>query len=178
MSELLPPDPDLPARPARLARTPAVSAKVQRPPGDRPDWKPGFLRRLERWGAIGKAARGVGVSRAAVYKCRKDHPEFAAAMDEALELFREAIDLLVLKRGREGSDRCLLAKARAELPGKYGKQDPRPATAIQPITVVEIVLDEPTSREPLPGTVASDRPAEAPALPPKPQAVSEVVIED
>jgi hypothetical protein len=109
-----------------------------RPPQGAPDWKPRFLRYLRLWNGPVLAARKAGVHPATAYKARESDPDFRAAWDEALELRKEWLDLQVLKRGLAGSDRCLLAKARAELPEKYGKKDPKPTTKVQPIKVIEI----------------------------------------
>jgi hypothetical protein len=120
-----------------------------RPPKGTPDWRPRFLRYLRRWNGPVRAARKAGVNPATAYKARESDPAFRAAWEEALELRKEWLDLQVLKRGLAGSDRCLLAHARAHMPERYGKRDPRPDRAPKPITTIEIVLPGPARPEPM-----------------------------
>src|SRR5262245_60689883 len=116
---------DGPPAPAKANPTPGRRGGKRRgrPPRGTPDWKPRFLRSLRLWNGPVRAARKAGVNPATAYKARESDPDFRDAWDEALELRREWLDLQVLKRGLAGSDRCLLAHARAHIPERYGTKD-------------------------------------------------------
>src|SRR5262245_25465527 len=139
------------------------------------DWKPRFLRLLRSWNGPVLAARKAGVHPATAYRARDADPAFRDAWEEALERRREWLDLQVLKRGLAGSDRCLLAHARAHIPELYGKKDPPPSTAPKPISVIKILLPAPAPKpapEPLPAgfrELPADDPGSA-ALEPGPAA--------
>jgi len=134
-----------------------------RPPTGTPDWKPRFLRFLRLWNGPVRAARKAGVHPATAYKARESDPAFRDAWEEALELRKEWLDLQILKRGLAGSDRCLLAHARAHIPERYGKKDPKPATAVKGVSIIKVMLPSPKPPEPAPmliGEPVRDLPAE------------------
>src|SRR5262245_7337474 len=163
MMKLFDGDAGEPAPPESSAPPPPPKRGGRRPLGA-PDWRPAFLEHLERWGCVALAARHAGVHRSLAYQARAADPGFADGWDEALVVFRERIDRRVHARGLAGSDRCLLAKARAELPEKYGRTEPRPAAPAQVVTIIEVVRPYP---RPQPQVVGAAEPSpDALALPP------------
>src|SRR5262245_39079821 len=175
------PNPDDQPAAGNAPPTPGRTGRKRRgrPRKGTPDWKPRFLRLLRSWHGPVLAARKAGVNPRTAYKAREADPAFRDAWDEALERRREWLDLQVLKRGLAGSDRCLLAHARAHIPELYGKQDPPPSTAPKPVSVIKILLPAPKPPPvpvPAPPDGLRELPEAAPALatPPVPPDEPEV----
>jgi hypothetical protein len=127
-----------------------------------PDWRWMFLVYLERFGSPVRAAWLTKYDRTAAYEYRKSHPQFARAWDEAILAYKDGLDVDLGEMAKKGDLKALLAKLRAELPGKYG---PRPKTVTataQQITVVN-VHRPPESPAPPEPVVATEPPKELPA---------------
>src|SRR5262245_38909097 len=119
-----------PARPApkkslatKLAGIAASYVLEPHPDTDRrPDWRLLCLLHMERRGSVTHAARRAGVNRSHVYGYARTHPKFAAALGDAVAWYKEGLDVLIGRPSKRGDTRLLLAKARAELPEKYGNK--------------------------------------------------------
>jgi hypothetical protein len=82
-------------------------------------WEP-FLTALEQTGNVSAAARAAGIVRQNAYLTRANHPAFAAAWEEALEVACDALELEARKRAMEGeSDVLMIFLLKAHRPEKY-----------------------------------------------------------
>jgi hypothetical protein len=140
------------------AETPEPGRKGRKP-GDSPDWRPLFLKNLRAWDGLERAAYRAGVNPTTVRRERKRNGKFNQRVERTLELRKQWLDKMILKRGIEGSDRCLLAHARAHMPDLYGRRDPRPSESVKPITQIEIILPGPPKPEPILGGPVRELPA-------------------
>lgn len=67
------------------------------------EWGPIFLLKYSKCGSLTRAATSAGVARDTVYKRRRDDPEFAAAMEEAKEYYRDSLIGEIDERGNSGA---------------------------------------------------------------------------
>jgi len=145
-------EPALPKTPKRIGRRPKRLG----------DWRPKFIRLVRRWHGLTDAASKVGITLRSVERARKKSPKFNDQVERALSVRQEWEDRLILVKGMKGSDRLLLAHARAHLPA-YGKQ-PKSLKSVKTITMIRVnVVAPPQPPEPI---VASGNVLELPAGPP------------
>ena len=83
------------------------------------NWKPKFLRHLQKHGNISRSCLLANVSTDCVYKTRAKDPEFAAAWDEALVKAVDALEETAHKRAHTTSDTLLIFLLKANRPEKY-----------------------------------------------------------
>lgn len=62
-----------------------------------------FLKTLAQWGNVRAAAKGVGVSRSAAYRMRRECVEFAELWDAALLLARPQVEEVLADRALNGT---------------------------------------------------------------------------
>ena len=69
-----------------------------------PHWRFLFLQALRETGNVSAAARAAGKSRAAIYRARKQLPDFAADWADALEEAADWLELEALRRAVDGTE--------------------------------------------------------------------------
>lgn len=84
------------------------------------EWETRFLKLYRESGNVTLSAKGAGISRAMVYKRRKENLAFAAIMDEAREESIEILEAVAQKRARESSDTLLIFLLKSLKPDTYG----------------------------------------------------------
>ena len=94
-----------------------------------------FLKELERTALIAAACRAVGISRATIYRWRKEDPGFVEKMDDALELGRgdwsdlaESKLISAVKRNEGWAIRYVL---QYNNPRYYTPRSPKPAPYVE-----------------------------------------------
>jgi hypothetical protein len=71
-----------------------------------------FLEFLAASGNVTRAARAIGLTRARIYQVRGEEPEFAKAMDEALDESRDELEAEAWRRGKDGYDEPVVSMGR------------------------------------------------------------------
>lgn len=84
-----------------------------------------FIEELRASGNVSRAAKAAGVSRQAAYEYRNNHPEFAAAWDDALQEGVDKLEELAFKLAhmKETSPSLLMFLLKAHRPSVY--REPR-----------------------------------------------------
>src|SRR5262245_33413437 len=125
------PNPDESGRPPKCR--PRSGHKVGRRAKDLDDWRPQFLHFLRAWDGLERAAVRAGVTARTVQRARKKSRKFDERVRTTLELRKQDLDKKVIQRGLKGSDRCLLAAAKAHIPELYGRQGGAVPQNVQPV---------------------------------------------
>jgi hypothetical protein len=75
-----------------------------------PDLKLRFLDLYRKTGLLGKSATGCAVSLGTINKARKDSPDFAAAVEQALADFRESLEEEAYRRAVTGWEEPIFSR--------------------------------------------------------------------
>lgn len=81
--------------------------------------KVAFVEALAEYGAVGSAAKLVGIHRSTVYKWREADPAFSRDMDAATEDAMDEIEKALIKRGKDKDTIAAIFMLKGHRPEKY-----------------------------------------------------------
>jgi len=126
------------------------------------NWPEKFLARLRTTGIVGVSAQAAGVSREWTYKWRANHPDFAAAWDQAVDDAVDALEAEARARAIEGeSDLLLMFLLKANRPSKYREKVQTEHTGAVTVRVIYDDASDPTGSGADPGPAPPAPPSTA-----------------
>lgn len=81
--------------------------------------KAAFVAALAEYGAVGNAAKVVGIHRATVYKWKEADPLFARDVDAAIDDAMDDVEVSLIKRGKDKDTIAAIFMLKGHRPEKY-----------------------------------------------------------